>query len=85
MLFDEPTSALDPEMINEVLDTMKDLASEGMTMIVVTHEMGFAREVCNRIIFIDEGKIVEEGEPEEFFNNAQSQRARDFVDKILHH
>jgi ABC-type polar amino acid transport system ATPase subunit len=85
MLFDEPTSALDPEMIREVLDVMRDLARDGMTMIVVTHEMGFAREVCNRIIFIDEGKIVEEAPPEEFFNNAKSQRARDFVDKILHH
>jgi ABC-type polar amino acid transport system ATPase subunit len=85
MLFDEPTSALDPEMIREVLDVMRDLAKGGMTMIVVTHEMGFAREVCDRIIFIDEGKIVEEGSPEEFFNNAQSPRARDFVDKILHH
>lgn len=85
MLFDEPTSALDPEMIREVLDVMRDLAREGMTMVVVTHEMGFAREVCDRIVFIDEGKIVEEGSPEEFFNNAKSQRARDFVDKILHH
>jgi glutamate transport system ATP-binding protein len=85
MLFDEPTSALDPEMIREVLDVMRDLAKGGMTMIVVTHEMGFAREVCDRIIFIDEGKIVEEGSPEEFFTNAQSPRARDFVDKILHH
>jgi ABC-type polar amino acid transport system ATPase subunit len=85
MLFDEPTSALDPEMIREVLDVMRDLARGGMTMIVVTHEMGFAREVCDRIVFIDEGKIVEEGPPDDFFNNAQSQRARDFVDKILHH
>ncbi|HWL66238.1 MAG TPA: amino acid ABC transporter ATP-binding protein [Actinomycetota bacterium] len=85
MLFDEPTSALDPEMIREVLDVMRDLAREGMTMVVVTHEMGFAREVCDRIVFIDEGKIVEEGPPEEFFKNAKSQRARDFVDKILHH
>ena len=85
MLFDEPTSALDPEMIREVLDVMRDLAKGGMTMVVVTHEMGFAREVCDRIIFIDEGKIVEEAPPEEFFNNAQSARARDFVDKILHH
>ncbi len=85
MLFDEPTSALDPEMIREVLDVMRDLAEEGMTMVVVTHEMGFAREVCDRIVFIDEGKIVEEGPPEEFFKNAQSQRAKDFVDKILHH
>jgi glutamate transport system ATP-binding protein len=85
MLFDEPTSALDPEMIREVLDVMRDLARDGMTMVVVTHEMGFAREVCDRIVFIDEGKIVEEGPPEEFFKNAQSQRARDFVDNILHH
>ncbi len=85
MLFDEPTSALDPEMIREVLDVMRDLARSGMTMVVVTHEMGFAREVCDRIVFIDEGKIVEEGPPGEFFSNAQSQRARDFVDKILHH
>jgi glutamate transport system ATP-binding protein len=85
MLFDEPTSALDPEMIREVLDVMRDLARDGMTMIVVTHEMGFAREVCDRIVFIDEGKIVEEGPPDEFFKAARSQRARDFVDKILHH
>ena len=85
MLFDEPTSALDPEMIREVLDVMRDLAREGMTMIVVTHEMGFAREVCDRIVFIDDGKIVEEGPPDEFFNNAQSERAKEFVDKILHH
>ena len=85
MLFDEPTSALDPEMIREVLDVMRDLAREGMTMIVVTHEMGFAREVCDRIVFIDGGKIVEEGPPDEFFNNAQSERAKEFVDKILHH
>ena len=85
MLFDEPTSALDPEMIREVLDVMRDLAKEGMTMIVVTHEMGFAREVCDRIVFIDEGAIVEEGSPQEFFENAKSERARDFVDKILHH
>ncbi len=85
MLFDEPTSALDPEMIREVLDVMRDLARDGMTMVVVTHEMGFAREVCDRIVFIDEGVIVEEGPPKEFFENAQSQRAKDFVDKILHH
>jgi ABC-type polar amino acid transport system ATPase subunit len=85
MLFDEPTSALDPEMIREVLDVMRDLARDGMTMIVVTHEMGFAREVCDRIVFIDEGKIVEEGPPDEFFKAARSKRARDFVDKILHH
>ena len=85
MLFDEPTSALDPEMIREVLDVMRDLAREGMTMLVVTHEMGFAREVCDRIVFIDDGVIVEEGPPEEFFANAQSERAREFVDKIIHH
>jgi ABC-type polar amino acid transport system ATPase subunit len=85
MLFDEPTSALDPEMIREVLDVMRDLANEGMTMIVVTHEMGFAREACDRIVFIDAGEIVEEGPPDEFFGGAKSQRARDFVDKIIHH
>jgi glutamate transport system ATP-binding protein len=85
MLFDEPTSALDPEMIREVLDVMRDLAREGMTMIVVTHEMGFAREVCDRIVFIDDGEIVEQGPPDEFFGGAKSQRARDFVDKIIHH
>jgi glutamate transport system ATP-binding protein len=85
MLFDEPTSALDPEMIREVLDVMRALAHDGMTMIVVTHEMGFAREVCDRIIFIDEGRIVEEGPPAEFFANARSPRAREFVDKIIHH
>jgi glutamate transport system ATP-binding protein len=85
MLFDEPTSALDPEMIREVLDVMRELARGGMTMIVVTHEMGFAREVCDRIVFIDEGRIVEEGPPAEFFANAKSPRAREFVDKIIHH
>jgi glutamate transport system ATP-binding protein len=85
MLFDEPTSALDPEMIREVLDVMRDLAKSGMTMIVVTHEMGFAREVCDRIIFIDDGKIVEEAPPEVFFKQAKSERAKEFVDKILHH
>jgi glutamate transport system ATP-binding protein len=85
MLFDEPTSALDPEMIREVLDVMRDLARGGMTMIVVTHEMGFAREVCDRIVFLDEGRIVEEGSPDEFFHDARSDRARDFVDKIIHH
>ncbi len=85
MLFDEPTSALDPEMIREVLDVMRDLARDGMTMIVVTHEMGFAREVCDRLVFIDEGRIVEEGPPEEFFTAAKSDRAREFVDKIIHH
>jgi len=85
MLFDEPTSALDPEMIREVLDVMRDLAREGMTMVVVTHEMGFAREVCDRIVFIDEGRIVEEGTPDEFFNHTRSDRAKEFVDKIIHH
>ena len=85
MLFDEPTSALDPEMIREVLDVMRDLARDGMTMIVVTHEMGFAREVCDRIVFIDAGEIVEEGPPDEFFSAAKSQRAKEFVDKIIHH
>ncbi len=85
MLFDEPTSALDPEMIREVLDVMRDLAHGGMTMIVVTHEMGFAREVCDRIVFIDQGKIVEQAPPDEFFSSTKSQRAKEFVDKILHH
>jgi glutamate transport system ATP-binding protein len=85
MLFDEPTSALDPEMIREVLDVMRDLAREGMTMIVVTHEMGFAREACDHIVFIDGGKIVEEGPPDEFFAAARSPRAKEFVDKIIHH
>ncbi len=85
MLFDEPTSALDPEMIREVLDVMRNLAREGMTMIVVTHEMGFAREVCDRIVFIDAGEIVEEGPPDEFFSAAKSPRAKEFVDKIIHH
>jgi len=86
MLFDEPTSALDPEMIREVLDVMRDLAREAqMTMLVVTHEMGFAREVCDRLVFIDDGRIVEEAPPAEFFANAKSERAREFVDKIIHH
>jgi ABC-type polar amino acid transport system ATPase subunit len=85
MLFDEPTSALDPEMIREVLDVMRDLARDGMTMVVVTHEMGFAREVCDRIVFIDDGRIVEEGSPDEFFNQTKSDRAKEFVDKIIHH
>ncbi|WP_426816762.1 amino acid ABC transporter ATP-binding protein [Winslowiella sp. 2C04] len=84
MLFDEPTSALDPEMINEVLDVMVELANEGMTMMVVTHEMGFARKVANRVIFMDEGKIVEDRPKDEFFNNPQSERAKDFLAKILH-
>jgi glutamate transport system ATP-binding protein len=85
MLFDEPTSALDPEMIREVLDVMRDLAQGGMTMVVVTHEMGFAREVCDRIVFIDQGEIVEQAPPDEFFRAAKSPRAKEFVDKIIHH
>ena len=83
MLFDEPTSALDPEMIGEVLDVMKNLAKEGMTMVVVTHEMGFAKEVADRIIFIDEGKIVEESTPNEFFNNPKNDRTKLFLSQIL--
>jgi len=83
MLFDEPTSALDPEMVGEVLDVMKQLAHEGMTMVVVTHEMGFAREVADRVIFMDEGKIIEEGTPEEIFNNPQQARTQDFLRKVL--
>ena len=85
MLFDEPTSALDPEMIKEVLDTMISLAEEGMTMICVTHEMGFARQVANRVIFMDEGQIVEQNEPDEFFNNPQSDRTKLFLSQILGH
>jgi len=83
MLFDEPTSALDPEMIGEVLDVMKSLAREGMTMVVVTHEMGFAREVGDRVIFMDEGRIVEEGKPDEFFTNPKTDRAKLFLSQIL--
>ena len=85
MLFDEPTSALDPEMIAEVLDTMIELAQEGMTMLCVTHEMGFARKVANRVIFMDEGQIVEQNEPEEFFNNPQNPRTQLFLSQILGH
>ena len=85
MLFDEPTSALDPEMIKEVLDTMIELAEDGMTMMVVTHEMGFARQVANRVIFMDEGQIVEQNKPEEFFNNPQSDRTKLFLSQILGH
>jgi len=85
MLFDEPTSALDPEMIKEVLDTMIELAETGMTMICVTHEMGFARTVANRVIFMDRGEIVEQNEPEAFFNNPQSDRTKLFLSQILHH
>jgi polar amino acid transport system ATP-binding protein len=83
MLFDEPTSALDPEMVGEVLELMKDLAEEGMTMVVVTHEMGFAREVANRVLFMDEGLIVERNNPHEIFGTPQSQRLRDFLSKVL--
>jgi len=85
MLFDEPTSALDPEMIKEVLDTMIELADDGMTMIVVSHEMGFARQVADRVIFMDEGQIVEQNEPEEFFNNPKSERTKLFLSQILGH
>ncbi|MGB6155858.1 MAG: amino acid ABC transporter ATP-binding protein, partial [Castellaniella sp.] len=87
MLFDEPTSALDPEMVNEVLDVMVDLAKEGMTMMVVTHEMGFARSVADRVIFMDQGAIIEDCTKEEFFGDpdARSDRAKQFLSKILHH
>jgi glutamate transport system ATP-binding protein len=85
MLFDEPTSALDPEMINEVLSVMTSLAQEGMTMLVVTHEMGFARRASNRVVFMADGAIVEDAEPEEFFSNPKSDRAKDFLGKILNH
>ena len=85
MLFDEPTSALDPEMIKEVLDVMIELAQSGMTMICVTHEMGFARTVANRVIFMDRGEIIEQNDPERFFNNPQSERTKLFLSQILHH
>ena len=85
MLFDEPTSALDPEMINEVLDVMTSLAKDGMTMVVVTHEMGFARRAANRVVFMDEGQIVEQATPEQFFSAPESDRAKDFLSKILSH
>lgn len=84
MLFDEPTSALDPEMIKEVLDVMVNLALEGMTMLCVTHEMGFAREVANRVIFMDEGQIIEENDPESFFKNPRHERTQLFLSQILH-
>ncbi|MEO0635929.1 MAG: amino acid ABC transporter ATP-binding protein [Pseudomonadota bacterium] len=84
MLFDEPTSALDPEMIKEVLDTMVGLAEEGMTMLCVTHEMGFARQVANRVIFMDQGQIVEQNEPDAFFDNPQHERTKEFLSQILH-
>ncbi|MDD6735142.1 MAG: amino acid ABC transporter ATP-binding protein [Clostridiales bacterium] len=83
MLFDEPTSALDPEMVGEVLDVMKELADDGMTMVVVTHEMGFAREVANRILFMDSGRIIEEGTPDEIFNHPKNERTKSFLSKIL--
>lgn len=83
MLFDEPTSALDPEMVGEVLELMKQLASEGMTMVVVTHEMGFAKEVATRVVFIDGGKIVEENEPQAFFSHPENPRLQDFLSKVL--
>ena len=85
MLFDEPTSALDPEMIKEVLDVMMELANQGMTMLCVTHEMGFAKAVADRVIFMDQGQIVEENSPTEFFNHPQTDRAKDFLSKILGH
>ncbi|MEU6086926.1 amino acid ABC transporter ATP-binding protein [Streptomyces sp. NPDC047085] len=85
LLFDEPTSALDPEMINEVLEVMRQLAREGMTMVVVTHEMGFARSAANRVVFMADGRIVEDRSPEEFFTNPRSERAKDFLSKILKH
>ncbi|MCI6559911.1 MAG: amino acid ABC transporter ATP-binding protein [Ruminococcus sp.] len=83
MLFDEPTSALDPEMVGEVLNLMKQLAKDGMTMIVVTHEMGFAKEVASRVMFMDDGRIIEQAPPQEFFANPQNQRAKDFLSKVL--
>ena len=83
MLFDEPTSALDPEMVGEVLELMKELADDGMTMVVVTHEMGFAREVASRVLFIDEGRILEEAPPEEFFAHPKNARLQDFLSKVL--
>ncbi|MBO5556063.1 MAG: amino acid ABC transporter ATP-binding protein, partial [Oscillospiraceae bacterium] len=83
MLFDEPTSALDPEMVGEVLDVMKKLAAEGMTMVVVTHEMGFAREVGNRVLFMADGLLLEEGTPEQIFNHPQNPRLQDFLSKVL--
>ncbi len=85
MLFDEPTSALDPEMVSEVLDTMTELAESGMTMIVVTHEMGFARKVADRVIFMDEGQIIEENNPNDFFDNPQSDRTKLFLSQVLTH
>ena len=83
ILFDEPTSALDPEMVGEVLELMKQLAQEGMTMVVVTHEMGFAREVADRVMFVDEGRVKEQGTPEEFFANPKDERLKEFLSKVL--
>ena len=83
ILFDEPTSALDPEMVGEVLELMKSLADEGMTMVIVTHEMGFAREVATRVLFMDEGRILEENNPKDFFENPQNPRLKDFLSKVL--
>ena len=83
MLFDEPTSALDPEMVGEVLAVMKELAAEGMTMVIVTHEMGFAREVADRVVFIDSGVIMEQGDPQQVFSNPQNERTKSFLDKVL--
>ena len=85
IMFDEPTSALDPEMINEVLDVMTDLAHDGMTMLVVTHEMGFARSAAHRVVFMDQGRVVEQAPPDQFFTSASSPRARQFLSKVLHH
>ena len=85
MLFDEPTSSLDPEMISEVLDVMVELAHEGMTMVVVTHEMGFARKVADKMVFIDEGRIMEQDSPEAFFSNPKTERCRTFLGQILQH
>ena len=84
MLFDEPTSALDPEMIKEVLEVMKELANQGMTMIVVTHEMGFARKVGSRVVFLEAGKVIEESDAETFFTNPKSERAKDFLSKVFY-
>ena len=85
MLFDEPTSSLDPEMVAEVLEVIAELANEGMTMLCVTHEMGFARQVANRVIFMDEGRIVEQAPPERFFSNPESERTRQFIGQVLRH
>lgn len=85
MLFDEPTSALDPEMVQEVLDAIRKLAADGMTMVVVTHEMGFAKEICDQIVFMAEGQIVEVAPPEEFFSSPKSERAKTFLSKVLNH